>query len=265
VDLKMFSRLSFFASLVALPLAFNAPKADAAIYASSSSVTTIETQSVSAPPNGLMTTQGGVTTLTFDNVMAGKQPIGFTPPSGTIPGGGVVAGGGNRGLYAPPNGDMSQFYAVALNPVTGPTVPASDIFITERYNNYFGLYWGSIDRSNQINFYHDAELLVSFIGADFAPANGNQSAPNTNEFIDFFFANGVTYNKVVFYTTQLNFEIDNVAYGSVAVPSPASLVLFSTALAVLGFFRCCRNYGQRNSDLSAVALSRTFDRDDRVR
>jgi hypothetical protein len=261
----MFSRLGLLASVVVLPLAFSAQKADAAVYTFSSSVTTIETQSASAPPGGLMTMQDGVTTLTFDDVVAGKQPIGFTPPSGTIPGGGVVAGGGNRGLYAPPNGDVSQFYAVALNPVSGPTVPASDTFTTEGYNNYFGFYWGSIDYSNQIAFYCDAELVVSFTGADFAPADGNQIAPNTNEFIDFFFTDGVIYNKVVFFTTQLNFEIDNVSYGSIAVPGPTSLALFSTSLAALSFFRRRRTHGQRHSDLSAVSPSRTFDRDDHIR
>src|SRR5690349_7513817 len=116
-------------------------------------VTVIARQSTSPPIDGLMSTQAGVTTLTFDNEVLGRQPPGFTPPTGTIPGGGVVGGGGNPGLYAKPNGDMSQFYAVALNPLSSPLVPSADILDLGETYNYFGLYWGSIDTYNGLDFY----------------------------------------------------------------------------------------------------------------
>ena len=142
--------------------------------AANATVTTMVTQSTSAPTDGLMSTQMGVTTLTFDSDDVGSQPPGFTPPTGTIPGGGVVGGGGNAGLYAAPNGDMSQFYAVALNPVLSPTVPSSDTLNLGSTCNYFGFYWGSIDIYNTLQFYKDSTLVASFTGADFPAADGNQ-------------------------------------------------------------------------------------------
>jgi len=205
--------------------------------AANATVTTMVTQSTSAPTDGLMSTQMGVTTLTFDSDDVGSQPTGFTPPTGTTPGGGVVGGGGNAGLYAAPNGDMSQFYAVALNPVLSPTVPSSDVLNLGSTYNYFGLYWGSIDMYNTLQFYNDSTLVASFTGADFPAADGNQISPSTNEYVDFFFSDNDTYNRVVFETTTLNFEFDNVAFGNVSVPEPASLVLFSTALAAMSLMR----------------------------
>jgi hypothetical protein len=141
--------------------------------AANATVTTMVTQST--PTDGLMSTQMGVTTLTFDSDDVGSQPAGFTPPTGTVPGGGVVGGsGGNAGLYAAPNGDMSQFYAVALNPVSRPTVPSSDILNLGVTYNYFGFYWGSIDKYNTLQFYNGSTLVAGFTGADSPPPRGRQ-------------------------------------------------------------------------------------------
>jgi hypothetical protein len=205
--------------------------------AANATVTTMVTQSTSTPTDGLMSTQVGVTTLTFDSNDVGSQPAGFTPPTGTSPGGGVVGGGGNAGLYAAPNGDMSQFYAVALNPVSSPTVPSLDILSLGVTYNYFGFYWGSIDKYNTLQFYNGSTLVAGFTGADFPPADGNQISPSTNEYVDFFFSGNDTYNRVVFETTTLNFEFDNVAFGNVSVPEPSSLALFGTALAAMSLMR----------------------------
>lgn len=205
--------------------------------AANATVTTTATQSTSPPANGLMSTQVGVTTMTFDSEIVGSQPTGFTPPTGTRPGGGVVSGGGNAGLYAAPNGDATQFYAVALNPVSAPTVPSSDTLDLGSTYNYFGFYWGSIDKYNTILFYNGATSVASFTGADFPPADGNQTSPSTNEYVDFFFSGSDTYNRVVFGTTTLNFEFDNVAFGNVSIPEPPSFALFGIALAPLSLMR----------------------------
>jgi hypothetical protein len=141
--------------------------------AANATVTTMVTQSTSAPSDGLMSTQLGVTMLTFDSDDIGSQPSGFTPPTGTIPGGVVVGGGGNTGLYAAPNGDMSKFYAVALNPVSGPAVPSLDILNLGVTYNYFDFYWGSIDQYNTLQFYNGSTLVAGFTGAEF-PARGRQ-------------------------------------------------------------------------------------------
>ena len=107
--------------------------------------------------------------------------------------------------------------AVAFNPSTGsPVAPASDTFSVpgEAPQNYFGLYWGSIDTYNTISFQLNGVPLAggSFTGADFPPANSDQAAANANEYIDFFFTAGQVYNQVVFGSSQLNFEFDRLAY-----------------------------------------------------
>ena len=54
--------------------------------------------------------------------------------------------------------------------------------------NYFGLFWGSVDAYNTLSFYKGADLVASFTGIDITSpnaANGNQSAPYTNLYVNF--------------------------------------------------------------------------------
>ncbi len=186
-------------------------------------------------PTLLTSTVPGVVVDTFDADTVGNQAANFTPATGSIPGGGVVAAGGNPSAYAAPVADATRFYAVAFNPAPGPITPASDLFSVPGATpqNYFGLYWGSIDAYNTITFLLNGAPLAGgvFTGADFSPADGNQTAAATNEYVDFFFSGGQAYNQVSFSTSQLNFEFDNMAYG--AIPEPGSLALLAAGL--LGF------------------------------
>ncbi len=216
-----------YAAIAALFGAFAAP--------ASAAVMTSVAPSLSPPGTGMTTALGGMTVITFDSDAVGTQPTGFSPATGSVPGGGVVGSGGNGGLYAAPNGDTSQFYAVAYNPSGGPVVTATDTLTLGAAYNYFGLYWGSIDAYNTLSFYLGGNLVASYTGADFLPSNGNQTSPYTNEYVNFFFNGGDTYDKVVFTTSSLNFEIDNIAYGN--VPEPISLALLGSGLVGLGLAR----------------------------
>lgn len=189
-------------------------------------------------PTLLTSTVPGANIITFDADAVGSQPVGFTPVTGSNPGGGVVAAGGNSAIYAAPLADPTQFYAVAYNPTPGtPTTPATDMFTVPLGipQNYFGLYWGSIDTYNSITFLLNGGPVGSFTGGAFPPANGSQTSANTNEYIDFFFVGGQSYNQVEFSTSALNFEFDNMAVAN--VPEPTSLLLLGTGVFGLGILR----------------------------
>ncbi|WP_218625772.1 FecR domain-containing protein [Bradyrhizobium sp. dw_411] len=80
--------------------------------------------------------------------------------------------------------------------------------------NEFGLYWGSVDSFNTINFYNGTTLVASYDGADISPllSNGNQGSFASNGYVEFLDLS--PFNKVVLATGDSSaFEIDNVSAG----------------------------------------------------
>jgi fibronectin-binding autotransporter adhesin len=80
-------------------------------------------------------------------------------------------------------------------------------FATEQ--NEFGLYWGSADSFNTINFYDGSKLVASYSGTDVAPLldNGSQGSFSSNGYVEF--SDLAQFNKVVLASGSSNaFEID---------------------------------------------------------
>jgi voltage-gated potassium channel Kch len=171
---------------------------------------------------GQTTTVAGATVYTFE----GGKPANYT-------GAGSVVNFSVDGGTAAPAGDSSFYYTVAYPQQTGTgTFNASP----GASYNYFGLYWGSIDDYNTLNFFSGGNLIASITGSNVIAAGtalGDQTAPGSNRYVNFLF--DTSFDRIDFSTTQYAFESDNHAFAS--VPEPATLGLFGLGLLGAGMAR----------------------------
>lgn len=176
-------------------------------------------------PGVLHTTVSSATEYTFDN---------FACPYATCSGDFAILSG-STGQAARPYNSATNWLTVPYN-----NLPGSATFGLGFNADYFGLYWGSIDAYNSIAFYDGANLIGSYSGADLvgAFANGNQVSFSSNRFINFQFATGEIFNKIVMTSTNWAFESDNHAVANInnnlkisEVPEPASVLLMLLSIA----------------------------------
>ncbi len=123
--------------------------------------------------------------------------------------------------------DASNYVTVPANTSSGS---ATVVNLKGTYD-YLGLWWGSVDSYNTISFYNGGTLVKEFTGSQVinpSIANGNQTAPSTNLYVNFL--DLPRFDSFKMTSSQYAFEADNIAIGNVAVPEPFTLLFLGSSL-----------------------------------
>jgi len=157
-------------------------------------------------------------------------------------GGGIIANTSAVNLYAMPAGYSGNYMAVLGG-------QQETLTFGGRTMGSFGLYWGSIDSYNNVQFLLNGKVVETVSGSSLsAPiaASGNQSASNSNAYVTFNF--GIpSFDEVILASPDNSFEFTNVA---AAVPEPATWALMILGFLGLGFMSYARSH--RNAALRVV-------------
>ena len=214
--------------------------------------------SVSAEaPGVLLPSLPSAAVLTFDNLPVGSLPsLQFS--GGTLSGSAAEENTSVVGKFAQPAGDATGFLTVSYPSASG----AVNLIFTNP-QNYFGLYWGSMDSYNSVTFLENNDLIATYSGTNIATltglvADGDRQSASSNRYIEFSFDAGF-YGHVILSTTTYGFEVDNIAFDDPAspVPEPSTLYVFGASLCGLVLVRRPRLF-VRGWRRSAIHRSEPF-------
>ena len=164
-------------------------------------------------------------------------------PGWTYTGNGIIRFGSVSGLSAAPYIDLTSlfdstfYYSV---PEDENVVPlSSTVYFNGATYNYLGLFWGSIDAYNQIEFLNNGVVVTNGVwGGNDLPspstANGAWEGADSNLYVNFY---GVPDFDAVRFTSfdgypgssPYAFEFDNLA----VIPAPGALLLGLIGLGTL--------------------------------
>ncbi|MBP0029705.1 PEP-CTERM sorting domain-containing protein [Roseofilum sp. Guam] len=147
------------------------------------------------PGQGQFSTVEGADTIDFNSGLPTDGLVTYSANPDV-----AIVSGNIYGAVAPA-GDSSPYLTVSPLAATPVTIDFSKPI------DYFGLYWGSINLSSQnsISFYHQGNLVKSFIGAEI---DGYAS----NHYVNFFTNPGQLIDSIVLSSPVPAMETDNHAY-----------------------------------------------------
>jgi hypothetical protein len=151
--------------------------------------------------------------------VAGSQTWDFSgaPPSGVTLTGGALVGGSLDNQYANPG--LGDTYLTVGGSI--PDAPTASLAFSNALE-HLGVFWGTPDRYNTLEFYNGGNLITSFIpGSSLALAITGAKADA--RYVDFVADAGTVFDQVVFKSGSPAFEVDNLTYSAAKVPSPMML------------------------------------------
>jgi len=152
------------------------------------------------------------------------------------------------GISAQPYGlsgvDTTNFISVPNSTSSGSALAIEAVNLGSLYN-YFGLWWGSVDSYNKVEFYRGTTLVDSITGTQAinpSVANGNQTAPSTNLYVNLYNLHDFDSFKLI--STNYAFEVDNIAVANTTapVPEPGTMMLLGVGML------CLAVYGKRRQN-----------------
>ncbi|MDX2231363.1 MAG: PEP-CTERM sorting domain-containing protein [Leptolyngbyaceae cyanobacterium bins.349] len=179
----------------------------------------------------------------FKSSVAGAKTVDFnagSPSNNVVTYSGItnnLVQGSVSSQHATPFGNTSRYLTISNRNANVVGNTGSVTLNFAQALDYFGLYWGSVDTYNFIDFYSGGSLLRTFGGGDISTtARGSWTGASDNLYVNFFASAGQSFDRIVLRSNGTAFESDNHAYresSSAAVPEPATMT--GIALAGAGF------------------------------
>jgi hypothetical protein len=169
---------------------------------------------------GYKSSMAGAKTIDFDTVTSNNM-VTYSGITNNIVQGSV------SGQYATPAGDASKYLTISTQSANVVGNTGSVTLAFAKALDYFGLYWGSVDTYNFLDFYSGGSLVKTFGGGDISTtAKGSWTGASDNLYVNFFADKGESFDKIVLRSNGTAFESDNHAYresGAAAVPEPTTM------------------------------------------
>lgn len=156
-------------------------------------------------------------------------------PSGvSLIGAAAIVVGSVANQHAEPAGDTTPY--LVTPGVPGGTTADLDFasFLSDQDVTNFSFYWGSIDKFNTVQLLDRlGNVFFTLSGASLPPANGNATAPTTNQRVEFTLTGtDRALGGLRFTAPRPGFEVDTIAFALLsAIPEPATW-----GLMLAGFF-----------------------------
>jgi hypothetical protein len=204
---------------------------------------------ISVLPDGTLSPSW--TVETFDELSLGQQAPFTGADGGLYSGFGTVVTGSVSSVTAAPYFGFGPYVGVGSSPLpiggqdatkylsiaplsggSGPIAGTPETITYSSTEDRFGLYWGSVDLYNTIDFYLGATLIASINGSNVTQLtdNGCQTSFGCNGYV---VISGLSFNQVVLGSAaNYAFEIDNIG---AAAPEPATWAMMLIGFAVVGF------------------------------